>query len=80
MTTEPNAGLCEFELKVLRECAGEPQPDLSWGAAMSAALETLKSRGLVERSRRFYVATEAGLKQLALASAGLMRQGCCDDY
>ena len=42
----------DFELKVLREISGDPQPDLAWGAAMSVALEHLQGSGYVTRGER----------------------------
>jgi hypothetical protein len=38
--------LCEFELKVLREVAGEIPP-MPWGAALGQALENLKGSGYI---------------------------------
>lgn len=37
--------MTEYERKVLREAAGDPQPDLHWGAAMSVAIEYLSESG-----------------------------------
>jgi hypothetical protein len=60
--------LCAYELKVLRECAGQPQPDLQWGAAMSAALGFLKGAGYVTTVHADgvikYVATDRGTQYL----------------
>jgi hypothetical protein len=61
--------LCDYELKVLRECAGERVPGLSWGTAMGAALESLSGNGLVERIGTRYEATKKGRVQLALSRA-----------
>lgn len=33
--------LCNYEVDVLRECAGQDVPGMRWGAAMGAALKTL---------------------------------------
>jgi hypothetical protein len=41
------APLCEYEVKWLRECAGETQTDLIAGAAMWEALGSLRRAGLV---------------------------------
>lgn len=38
--------LCEFEIQILRECAGEMQIS-PWGAAVGAALERLKGSGYI---------------------------------
>lgn len=39
-----------FELRILRHLNGAPDPDLEWGAAMSAAIEGLKGLGLVDHT------------------------------
>jgi hypothetical protein len=53
--------LCEYEVKVLRLCAGEPVPDIEWGAAMGQSLECLRGAGLVSLSAAgVYSATELG--------------------
>ena len=63
--------LCEFELKVLREAAGQPQSDLVDGAALWAALGFLRRARLVdlvtEDLTLVYRATPAGLALLAEA-------------
>jgi hypothetical protein len=61
--------LCDYELQVLRECAGERVPGLSWGAAMGAALDVLLVNGLVERRGSRIEATKKGYVHLALARA-----------
>jgi hypothetical protein len=60
--------LCDYEVKVLRLCAGQDVPDLQWGAAMSVALESLKGFGLVDCTNGAYRATKTGLNQLKLFS------------
>jgi hypothetical protein len=40
--------LVEFEWQTLEECAGITGSIRPWGAAVSAALETLRGRGLIE--------------------------------
>lgn len=57
--------LCECEVKVLRECNGEPQQGLAWGAAMGQSLEVLHGAGLVERSDGVYTSTQKGREYLA---------------
>ena len=52
--------LCDYEVDVLRLCAGEDVPGMHWGAAMGQALECLEGRGLVDRGRGAYFATQAG--------------------
>lgn len=56
--------LCDYEVKVLRACAGEKPEGLSWGAAMSVAIECLEGRGLIERGPAGYRATESGREYL----------------
>lgn len=55
--------LTEYELKVLREIGGQPQPDLIWGAAMSVALGTLQADGYVTRGPRPKI-TDKGRKEI----------------
>ncbi len=57
--------LDEYEVKVLRELNGEKVEGLSWGGAMGAAIEGLKSMKLVEKQGFKYVITDAGKKFLA---------------
>ena len=57
--------LCEYELKILRVCAGEAVPDVQWGAAMGQCLETLSGAGLIACTRGVYAATDAGRARLA---------------
>ncbi len=57
--------LCEFEVKVLRMCAGESVPGMAWGAAMGASLEALEGARLIARTRGVYTATDAGRLYLA---------------
>ena len=40
--------LDEFEIKILRICAGEAVPGIQWGAAMGQCLETLSHAGLID--------------------------------
>jgi hypothetical protein len=40
--------LTDYEVKVLKECNGEPQDDLRWGAAMSVTLEYLRGDGYLQ--------------------------------
>lgn len=61
--------LCDFEIDVLRECNGEKVSGLSWGAAMSVALECLESSGLIERCTSGYSITELGKRKLESASS-----------
>lgn len=62
--------LCDYELSVLRECAGEKQQGLAWGAAMGAALEILTGAGLVRKTVSpngiKYEASAKGQAELAL--------------
>jgi hypothetical protein len=60
--------LCDYEMKVLRECAGERVPGLSWGAAMGAALDALSGNGLIERVGIRYEATKKGRVHVELAA------------
>ena len=60
--------LTDYDIKVLREIAGEPQEDLRWGAAMSAAIETLWGHGLVTRSFSPKI-TDAGREYLERQAA-----------
>lgn len=53
--------LCEFEIEVLMGMAGL-MPSKPWGAAVSVALETLESRGLVALLAGGYILTEEGEK------------------
>ena len=39
--------LCEYELLVLRECAGDKPPS-RWGAAVGVALEYLRGSGYID--------------------------------
>ncbi len=39
--------LCEFELEILRECAGA-KPASAWGAAVGAALGYLEGNGYID--------------------------------
>jgi hypothetical protein len=57
--------LCEFEVKVLRVCAGEAVPGMAWGAAMGQALECLEGARLVARKAGVYSATDQGRAYLA---------------
>ncbi len=56
--------LCEFEIKILRVCAGEAVPGIEWGAAMGVCLETLRSAGLIDCVRGHYTANTAGVEYL----------------
>lgn len=60
--------LCEFELRVLRLCAGYEESELSWGAAMGQALEFLRGRGLVEQLNGSWRANAKGLALLEAAA------------
>lgn len=61
--------ITQYEVKVLREAAGRPQPDLVAGAALWAALGVLRGLGLVraepENGALVYRVTQAGLEYLA---------------
>lgn len=61
--------LCEYEVDVLRECNGEQVPGLTWGAAMSVALEALEGEGLIARAGGVYSITAKGRERLK-AGAG----------
>lgn len=69
---ELSDSLSEIEIAALRCAAGEDVPGLSWGAAISEALESLKARGLFGAplvtftfgGSRAYVLTEAGRRML----------------
>ena len=56
--------LDEFEIKILRVCAGEAVPGIEWGAAMGACLETLRTAGLIDCVHYAYAATDAGHEYL----------------
>lgn len=58
-----NKSLSSYEVKVLRELNGEPQSDISWGAAMGVAIEYLRDDGLVSGYTDIKI-TEAGRKYL----------------
>jgi hypothetical protein len=60
--------LCDYELDVLRVCAGVNVPGMRWGAAMSVALECLSGRGLVEAPGGRYTATAAGRARVGLCT------------
>ncbi len=62
--------LCDYEVKILRVCAGEAVNDVSWGAAMAQALECLKGLGLARLSAGEYTATEKGRAWLAGCPGG----------
>ncbi len=63
--------LCDYEISILKVCAGIPVPGLQWGAAMGQALEFLSGSGLVHRSHQgVYSATEAGKELLASQTPG----------
>ena len=49
--------LTEFELDVLRAANGESVPGLGWGAAMAAAIEYLRERGLVSGYSKIEITT-----------------------
>lgn len=58
---------CEFEIELLEAMTGR-RPAFPWGAAVGAALEFLKSSGLVARGvDGVYCVTEAGLAKLNAA-------------
>lgn len=59
------ADLTEYEMRVLREIAGEAQTDIHPSAALRAALETLKRRGYVRFGKDWFSITEAGRALLA---------------
>lgn len=63
--TDTTPSLCEFERSVLRVVAGEKVPGMSWGAAMSVALEFLSGSNLIHHEAGVYRITEAGLAELA---------------
>ena len=64
-----NDHLCQYEWDLLSHCAGDPMPGLTWGAAMSVALESLESEGLIARSGGAYAVTQKGLAELAKRKA-----------
>ncbi len=41
------ADLCEFEIQVLRELAGQIPAVTTWGAALGQAMEVLEGNGLI---------------------------------
>lgn len=53
-------GLIDYEIEVLRCVSGEEVAGLSWGAAMSEAVETLKGRGFVRLNGTRYEPTDEG--------------------
>lgn len=59
--------LCDFEIEVLKECAGLPSTITTWGAALGVCAGDLASDGYLTRGS--YHITEAG-KQL------LKERGC----
>lgn len=42
--------LCDYEIEILREVAGEKAPS-AWGAAVGAALGALRGRGYIARGQ-----------------------------
>lgn len=48
-TRESASELDEFEVLVLRDCAGEVVEGLTWGGAMGQAVEVLRGSGYLER-------------------------------
>lgn len=56
--------LCEYEMNLLRHCNGEEISGLSWGAAMSVALEYLESDGLIESRSGSYKITQKGIDKI----------------
>ena len=54
---------CEFEVEVLKACAGLDSKITSWGAAVGVSLEFLQARGFVTRSLK-PVPTEKGWEYL----------------
>ncbi len=62
---EEGLDLCEYEIRVLRLCAGKHDSGLVWGGAMAAALEFLCGKGLAENVRGTYRATVRGVRLVA---------------
>lgn len=58
--------LCDYEVEILRECAGEI-PARPWGAAVGAALEALRGNGYVDRTGHV---TAKGRQYLAERESG----------
>ena len=52
--------LTEYEIKLLRDLSGDTQPDIQWGAAMSASLGPLVRGGYLSRQGTRYEITEQG--------------------
>lgn len=57
--------LDEYEVKVLRICAGQAVPGMHWGGAMGQALECLVGSGMIVSKAGKYEATQDGEKYLA---------------
>jgi hypothetical protein len=55
--------LCEYEIEILRECAGEMTPR-PWGAAVGQALEVLRSRGLLDNCNNITADGRRALRKL----------------
>jgi len=56
--------MSDYEIKILRYLNGEEMPDLSWGAAMGAAVEFLAGDGLVTQGPNYFI-TDKGKAFLA---------------
>jgi hypothetical protein len=61
--------LVQYEIDLLLQMSGLREFGFSWGAAMGAALETLKSRGLVDVLGGRYDLTVAGHERARLEAA-----------
>jgi hypothetical protein len=63
---EMSKPISDYERDLLRHLNGEDVPGLSWGAAMGAAIEFLRSDGLVEGYTDIRI-TDAGRAAIAAA-------------
>ncbi len=64
------AEMVKYEAEVLRCIAGEDVPGLSWGAAMSVALESLRGKRLVRMVGNRAQITDKGKAALAARKGG----------
>ena len=65
--------LSEYEMRVLRVCAGEPQSGIAPGEKLDTAIELLTNLRLVETRDGVYVATPKGQEVLNAPTNGEKR-------
>jgi len=71
--------LTKHEEEVLRIVGGEDVPGWQWGAAMTACLEALKGRGLVQFGANEYQLTEGGRRYLKRAALDWQKEAGGED-